>query len=452
MSSEDKSIQTVDLAEELLFIAVKPRDRGEYSLSYGGYKKVLLTEQLSSRDNKLLVCNSCEGVLLNAISNQNGDVVCECCLSDPTASPLLPIRKVVSSLTVRCPQYFRGCEWSGVLSDIREHVDECGYLYTSCPLSCSNTMLQQNISEHVMIECIERIVLCFHCSKAIKVKDLTEHYGLCSMYLIECTNLCGVEMKRYELEDHLVNCPYRLVSCPYVKYGCSVIEILFCDLKEHLETRKDQHLSNLEKAYQTHEQNFNLKYQTAIRRVENENEKLKQFISPILTTVRLEAGCCQDVMRIQSLRFGSGAAVRMGNETFYINLVRERNERLYFVIQFPTPRYGVCLTVLSNQDTSSESIVFQPMQLDCKPLTPPAPSPQHQTTVNKRDRGSGPTASQSRIIQTTFYEENQRKIKNVESIQNSCFSVISSGIQESLFRFPFVKEGNALLKIGLILK
>ena len=399
MSNSDKSFQTIDLADELLYTATKP-SKGKYRISYRGYKRMLLSEQLSSREESLLLCQTCEGVLFKASSDQSEEVLCECCVSRPDSTPLLPVRRIVSKLPVKCPQYFRGCEWSGFISDIREHVELCGYLYVSCPQGCDESMLQQHTEEHVTHKCIERMVLCDLCTKSIKVKNLTEHKGVCPMYPIECTNLCGSEVNRHQLEDHLkLDCPYRLVPCPYVTYGCDKTEIRFCDLKEHMDTEKDRHLSNL-----------HLRYQTDIQRVEKDNDKLKKYIFPTLITVCLDVGCYQNVWQ---LTFGHGTAFKLKNETFYINLVREQNGRLYFVVQFPTQRKGMCLTILLNQDKSDESIMFQPMELNCKP---------------------------KRI---------QLKEDEVETSVNFSYSLISSGIEDSLLRFPFVKDGKVKLKIGL---
>ena len=67
---------------------VKTRDE-----SYGGYKREILTENLSDRDNALLVCGICKGIMREACFTRSGEQFCSCC---EVRDPNFPIKRMIT--------------------------------------------------------------------------------------------------------------------------------------------------------------------------------------------------------------------------------------------------------------------------------------------------------------------------------------------------------------------
>ena len=131
-----------DISEEQLIeqLCVSKSDTG-----FGGYKRDLLSENLSELLEALVVCPCCNGIIRNA-SVFNGDATCYvCCVNSQCSAQSDQLNTVVAKIQSKCPLHNRGCPWGGSLGTIKAHLASCEYLLKVCPYSkygCPFTSLE----------------------------------------------------------------------------------------------------------------------------------------------------------------------------------------------------------------------------------------------------------------------------------------------------------------------
>ena len=226
---------------------VKTRDG-----SYGGYKKDILTENLSDRDNEFLVCGICRGIMREACLNtSSGEQFCSCCeVRDPNSqikrtntftkrnpskqTPNVAVRKMVDSLKCSCPLIERGCKWLGTLKDCEDHLDTCGYVHALCKLKCGIVIQRNELKLHEEKKCLLLIAECKHCKGEMKLGDMSIHLGVCPKMEVSCELRCGVVVCREDMTQHFnKDCGLVEESC---KLGCGA-KIKRIGLKFHEEKK-----------------------------------------------------------------------------------------------------------------------------------------------------------------------------------------------------------------------
>ena len=367
MNKHDFSTQTIDYPQELLFVALKHKRSGPYSISYRGYDRLLLCDELSGREQQFVLCSVCKGVMLEASITANNKIVCSVCVPPgSTATPVAAFRNIICAYPTRCPLYLRGCDWVGTLATIQSHVERCDYLYTVCPMLCGEIMLQKLITEHTKNSCVERHISCELCMQSVKVREVSEHLETCPNFVIRCSQ-CRKKLQRCYLETHLIKlCMYRPVNCAYYKYGCKD-KIGFCEMSQHMNGNKDAHIKLLENAIleKENQQIEQVKLSTSL---EQANFLLKQLL--FTNSIHVEFPC---EMYISELTFGINIAMDRGiNINFegislQLVLTKESNNRLYFALVFPSHCTGTFRTLLINQDYVQDSILFPNTKIICKP-------------------------------------------------------------------------------------
>ena len=128
-----KGCLELDCMEELIYTYTAVE--GEGISKWGGYKRELITQNLSMLEESLVMCSLCAGVMRDACSVRSGLAqVCEDCVGDDTTHrPLGPTRGIVAKLGSRCPLLDRECEWIGTLGTIEQHMSECSQFIVQCP-------------------------------------------------------------------------------------------------------------------------------------------------------------------------------------------------------------------------------------------------------------------------------------------------------------------------------
>ena len=82
--------------------------------SLGGYRSDILTENLSERENSMLKCLRCKGMMKDASISNNGEQLCVFCKRENEQTiPNANVRNTILSLKCTCPLTKRGCEWLG---------------------------------------------------------------------------------------------------------------------------------------------------------------------------------------------------------------------------------------------------------------------------------------------------------------------------------------------------
>ena len=216
---------------------------------YGGYRKDILKENLTERDEALLICDNCKGIMREAIMSSKGERFCSCCeererpLFKPSKQvPNVALRKMISSLKCCCPLNNRGCKWLGTLNDCEDHLLTCGYVKGQCRLECREVLQRNKLKAHEIEDCSLRKVRCEHCDKELIFRELPRHLKMCPKIEVSC-KLCDIVMCREDMTQHLEqDCVEKEIECPFAKYKCEVGLIKRKYLSQHLEEKETKHL------------------------------------------------------------------------------------------------------------------------------------------------------------------------------------------------------------------
>ena len=145
----EKGFSELDNMEDLVYTAIQ----AESGVRWGGYKRELITQNLSMLEESLVVCSVCAGIMHSACSIKGGLAqVCESCVGEDTAhQPVGPIRAIVAKLGCRCPLLDRECEWTGTLGSMVHHMSECNQFIVQCPYikyGCKRELKRGELEKH----------------------------------------------------------------------------------------------------------------------------------------------------------------------------------------------------------------------------------------------------------------------------------------------------------------
>ena len=116
-----------------------------------------------------------------------------------------------------------------------------------CNHGCGEQFQRCSVVMHETEQCGERPFPCQHCEDYHStVEDVTKvHHLECDQYPLPCPKRCREStFERWELKNHLDQCPLALIDCPFHHAGCDV-RILLKDLAEHTEKEAVVHLALL---------------------------------------------------------------------------------------------------------------------------------------------------------------------------------------------------------------
>ena len=210
---------------------------------YRGYKRDILTENLSERDNAMFVCIRCQGIMREVCTSSGGEQFCSCCKEkSEQIHPNLQIDNMIISFKCSCPLITRGCEWLGALGSCQEHLDTCGYVLETCKLRCGVVLQRDELKVHEKENCPQRIVKCEHCRRELKSCELAMHLEMCPKMEVSCELKCGVVMCREDVTQHVEqDCVEKEIECPFAKYKCVVL-MKRNNLRNHLGEKRMEHL------------------------------------------------------------------------------------------------------------------------------------------------------------------------------------------------------------------
>ena len=257
--------------------------------SLGGYRSEILTENLSERENSMLKCLRCEGIMKDASISSNREQLCVFCKrEDELVTPHAEfIHNTILSLKCACPLSKRGCKWLGRLEIVENHLTTCGHVDESCQLLCGVVITRDEMGRHVREECSQREEACLHCSGVHKVCEMVEHVKVCGKVFVLCELGCGTRVRRESILFHLSSeCSEESVVCPYEKYRCEVVGLKRRGLKQHLEENRFLHtelrLIDLEEKFEESRLGFskimkkNELLEKKVESLENEIQSLKE--------------------------------------------------------------------------------------------------------------------------------------------------------------------------------
>jgi hypothetical protein len=189
-------------------------------------------------ENDIYTCPICGDLFRNPQIDKCGHTFCHFCIVEflqlnskcPLSklelkrrdlTPNVTVRDLVSGLMITCPQSKVGCAWSGTIADCLEHVEQCALAVVDCEFECNQVVQRFQLEEHLQT-CSFRLVTCLECLENIPLIYLNRHKALeCSCSIVDCPLSCGIYIVNRLMDQHTTSeCPNRFVKCPFVKFGC----------------------------------------------------------------------------------------------------------------------------------------------------------------------------------------------------------------------------------------
>ena len=197
-----------------------------------GYKRDILIENLSERENTMFVCIRCQGIMRQPCLSSGGVQFCSCCRKEGERThPNIHVSNTVLSFKCSCPLIARGCGWVGALGGCQDHLDTCGYVHEKCKLRCGAVLQRNELKVHEKENCPQHIVECKHCLRDFKSCQLPTHLDVCPRMEVPCELKCGKKLFRENMAQHLEQeCGLVVETC---KLGCGV-ELTRDELKIHV--------------------------------------------------------------------------------------------------------------------------------------------------------------------------------------------------------------------------
>ena len=296
-----------DTVNRILYVKRQKKDR----FVYGGYKREYLARNLSEMEEGFVICKICVGITRNA-SLYKEETTCFVCSESPNLHHVKLVQTAVDQLEIKCPA-LRRCNWSGKLSEAKEHLKNCGTFLIQCDL-CEKVFSRSERELHETEQCPSRIVKCQYCNQ-YEAKFKSQHFEVCPGYPISCPNECGAEFIRRELSEHSSECVLEVVTCPYKEYGCKAESMFRMDLIAH---KKDNIEEHQDMSF------FQISYsQSEIRRLEDENARLKKEqneIKFIGMSMKQLDGVEWNIKNLDKLQEGE----EREGPTFYVNRYKLR--------------------------------------------------------------------------------------------------------------------------------
>ncbi|XP_065660050.1 TNF receptor-associated factor 5-like isoform X3 [Hydra vulgaris] len=182
--------------------------------NFGGYDAYFINEILDEHE-----CPVCKMALRKPIQTQCGHRLCLSCAEEmrkrkegvlicPLDNSILDsskiftdiaVKRVIMQLKVKCSNFSNGCEWTGELKILNEHLGSCEYQTLKCLNNpCSTSLLLKNLKEHMEKHCIYRLVTCQYCEQKIIFREKQIHEENCECLPLCCVNQCGMKIMRKE--------------------------------------------------------------------------------------------------------------------------------------------------------------------------------------------------------------------------------------------------------------
>ena len=155
-----------------------------------------------------------------------------CPLCNETAFNIFPnkwLQRSLREFRVYCAYKKSGCEWSGKLGELEQHLNSkptpetrmngCLHVELDCTYSCGTTVQRKSLVEHEE-SCVRRPYTCEYChSFESPYNEMVDHWNECGSYPVLCPNRCtAVTFKRNRLDQHLNE------ECPRIVIRCEVCE------------------------------------------------------------------------------------------------------------------------------------------------------------------------------------------------------------------------------------
>ncbi|XP_064400049.1 TNF receptor-associated factor 4-like [Halichondria panicea] len=195
------------------------------------------------------------------------------------------LKQSLYSLKVHCSHQKDGCEWTGELRQLDEHLntdpqpkrlDRCQFVEIDCIFNCGDKLQVRNIENHQSEDCPKRPFGCEHChSYESTFDDVTNnHWPMCGSFPVPCHNQCGSTIQRQNIDSHVTDeCLLTTINCDFHHVGC-VMKLPRQDMPEHLRENLLIHISLLATSH--------AKQQADIATLVEENKQLTMKIIELM--------------------------------------------------------------------------------------------------------------------------------------------------------------------------
>ena len=161
----------------------------------------------------------------------------------------------IKQLPVRCGNTERGCQWTGTVGTVDDHIASCQFALVPCPYKCEEDkgagellLIRKHLDQHLKTKCPKRAYNCPHCGEKGTFASITEdHDQVCEKKIVACPNKgsgCSLSMERGKTKEHVSShCEYTEVACVYESLGCGV-RMLRKDREKHKKEDRDKHFDS----------------------------------------------------------------------------------------------------------------------------------------------------------------------------------------------------------------
>ena len=162
-------------------------------------------------------------------------------------------RREIKQLQVRCVNFERGCQWTGTVCILDDHIASCQFVLVPCPNKCEEDkgtgkllLIRKHLDQHLNTKCPKRAYKCPYCGeKGTFARIAGDHDQVCEKKLVACPNMgkgCLILVERGKTKEHLSkSCEYTEVACVYESLGCGE-RMLRRDQKIHEKEDGNRHL------------------------------------------------------------------------------------------------------------------------------------------------------------------------------------------------------------------
>lgn len=195
---------------------------------------------------------------------------------------------------MKCPYSLKGCRWTGLISNIRQHLGQCTFFPIKCILGC--------------VSRVER-------------SKLAEHIENCAVSFISCPNSCrdysgARKLKRKSVAAHMAeDCPEQELDCPYLEYGCTIpVKRNMMEMHERDQVHKHFKLSmdGLKTSL-----NNQLSKNSDLQK---ENEMLRSNFEKVISIINKSKGILE--MKIEGVKTKIHMREKSESDPFYVGLYK----------------------------------------------------------------------------------------------------------------------------------
>ena len=227
------------------------------------------------------------------------------------------LERFLKGSEVWCSYKKEGCEWSGELGQLQEHLNRdpslenqpngCAFVAVECTHKCGEWFQRRHIATHQNEQCKKRPYSCDYCRDyASTFEDVIGvHYPQCGNYPVACPNDCDVyKIERQDLESHLRDkCPLALVDCPFHYAGCetqlprkdmpehvkeTATHLMLLSIKNQKLTKENQQLKERVLEREDESRKSMEAVQASLQKLMEENQELKQSTAASLQELNMK--------------------------------------------------------------------------------------------------------------------------------------------------------------------